>query len=617
MQKQYSRSVSASATTAALFAAGLLLASPGYADNGYGDRDCDGKQSISLINGKIHTMDKRDRVVSSVLIEDGKFARVGGHGASGSGGCSKVINLRGRTAVPGIIDNHNHIILLGLRPGNDVRLDLARTVGAALELLADRAAELKEGEWVVSLGGISPTQFLAPSGERRFPTFDELSAALPKNPVLLFQSFFGPSLTNELGKQFFAGKGITVGSDGTIAGGFGSPSLAALQALRDLPQHNNLQAQMQGLLDALEFGVSVGVTTHIDQGSFHFAESYFGNTGSAADGLASFDQYRAFDSVRALHAMGELPARIQINYLQQDQDPNGATPQLQARLDNTVPFLGDQWLSNGGIGEFTGGNPFSFLNSDNWVNGTRLVALRGWRNENHSLGTTDFATILDFWDTVNTEFKTTGISQGPTNSLPVVNPDGITKLRWVLAHVPFITGEYIELSKELGVGLSVLGGWRWLSGTPAATDRGPPFRTILELGARAGMSSDGMQISVMDPWIGMYYAVTGKNAAGQVINGSQTISRKQVLRLYTADNAWFLGPRWEKKLGTIEEGKWADLVVLSDDYFRVPEEQIPAIRSVLTIVNGEVMHDNLDGKKKKKKRSHHKWRDDHGHGWSK
>jgi predicted amidohydrolase YtcJ len=91
--------------------------------------------------------------------------------------------------------------------------------------------------------------------------------------------------------------------------------------------------------------------------------------------------------------------------------------------------------------------------------------------------------------------------------------------------------------------------------------------------------------------------VTGKNARGVLINGGQTITRKEVLRLYTADNAWFLGPQWEKKLGTIEEGKWADVAVLSDDYFdesKVSDEQILDIRSVLTIVNGKVMHDELE-----------------------
>jgi hypothetical protein len=302
--------------------------------------------------------------------------------------------------------------------------------------------------------------------------------------------------------------------------------------------------------------------------------------------------------------MGELPARVQVNYLHIEPDP--ATPQLVQRLNNTTTLLGDEWLSNGGIGEFTGGSPFGGIGTPPWMNGTRLVAQHGWRNENHSLSASDFAVILDSWNQVNTELRTTGIPQTPAAPDPlkrtIVNPDGITQLRWVVAHVPFITPPYIELSKSLGVGLSLLGGWRWLSGT--ATGNGPPFRTILDLGARAGMSSDGMQISVMDPWTGMYYAVTGKNARGALINGGQTITRKEVLRLYTADNAWFLGPHWEKKLGTIEKGKWADLAVLSHDYFdesRVSDEQIMDIRSVLTIVNGKVVHDELEHSTKRKK----------------
>ena len=128
------------------------------------------------------------------------------------------------------------------------------------------------------------------------------------------------------------------------------------------------------------------------------------------------------------------------------------------------------------------------------------------------------------------------------------------------------------------------------------------------------MSSDGMQISTMNPWINLYYVVTGKNAKGELINAGQTLSRAEGLRLYTAENGWFLNA--EDRLGTIEKGKYADLVVLNEDYFdrrEVPDEKIKDVHSVLTIVHGRVVHDDLDGRRGKY--WHRGWRREHGFGW--
>jgi predicted amidohydrolase YtcJ len=139
--------------------------------------------------------------------------------------------------------------------------------------------------------------------------------------------------------------------------------------------------------------------------------------------------------------------------------------------------------------------------------------------------------------------------------------------------------------KALGGGLS-LTGWRYLAGTPE--QNGPPFRMILDHGIHVGMSSDGMQIAPMNPWIHMYYATTGLNARHVLINPNQQISRQEVLRLCTQANGWFL--RKEDDLGSIETGKLADLVVLNRDYFTVPDEDLKKIRSALTVVGGEVVH---------------------------
>jgi predicted amidohydrolase YtcJ len=112
---------------------------------------------------------------------------------------------------------------------------------------------------------------------------------------------------------------------------------------------------------------------------------------------------------------------------------------------------------------------------------------------------------------------------------------------------------------------------------------------IVTNGIHAGMSSDGMQIAPMNPWLHMYYATTGLNARQRLINGGQQITPHEALKLYTANNGWFL--REENQIGTIEPGKLADVVVLSDDYFTVPDEKLKKIRSVLTIVGGRIVHD--------------------------
>jgi len=532
--------------------------------------DCEGNESLRLVNGRFHTMDARDSVVNSVVIQNGKFAAVGPHGMNEGDRCTRSVNLRGRTVVPGIIDNHNHIVLLGLRPGHDTRLENANSIAEALATLTARASQVPAGEWITSIGGFSRNQFFPDPVPTRFPTIEELSSAVPDHPVFIMESFFGPGAANEKGRDFFVTNGVPVGADGSIAA-FG-PSLTALFLLR---QMQTLETQKRGLQDAMTYAAGIGVTTHLDQGGFPAV-------GDASDGAANFHKYRAYDSLRALLRERKLTNRIWINFLHLEEDP--ATPELQARLDNAFNEFGDDMVRVLGIGEFTAG-PFFLPGGPSWQNGTRLVAAAGWRNENHSLSTSDFRVIIDGWQAVHDEL------------VDADKPEGIANLRWVLAHVPFITPEYTEKLKALGGGLSVLGGWRWLTGSDA--QNGPPFRDILASGIPVGMSSDGMQISTMSPWINLYYVVTGRNARGVPINAAQTLNRKDAIRLYTANNGWFLNA--EDKLGTIEVGKLADLVVLSADYFSpaaVPDEAIKDLRSVLTIVNGKIVYDDRDGSRR-------------------
>jgi len=138
------------------------------------------------------------------------------------------------------------------------------------------------------------------------------------------------------------------------------------------------------------------------------------------------------------------------------------------------------------------------------------------------------------------------------------------------------------------VGLAVHPGSRYL-GTPGG---GPPFRMILDSGVHMGVGSDAAQVTTLSPWAMMSYMVTGRNAGGELVNQGQQITREEALRLYTAENGWFF--REESQLGSIEPGKLADLIALSDDYFdpqRVPDANIRLITSVLTVVDGKVVYD--------------------------
>ena len=577
------------ATVAACAFASVLVAAQSWANDDRDDERCAGNNALRLVNGRIHTMDAKDRIVSSVLIRNGRFAAVGNGGHDGGDDCTREIDLRGRTAVPGIIDNHNHIILLGLRPGRDTRLEFANSIPEALATFTARAKEAKPGEWITAIGGFSRNQFFKAPQPVRFPTLDELTKAVPDHPVFMMEGFSGPGATNALGRDFLVKNNVPVGADGFVGGGdFGiaTPCTTALFLLRQMQTRDSM---LQGLRDAMRYAAGVGVTTHLDQGGFPFAEDK--PLGDASDGAADFNRYRAHDSVRALSLQGELTNRIWINFLHVEEDVT--TPELRARLLNSWNNFGGDMLHVLGIGEFTADN-FLSPGTPTWFSGTRLVADAQWRNENHSLnfptpffppGPPDWQVIINGWNTINTQVIQDGF------------PDGITKLRWVLAHVPVITPEYLLKLKKLGGGVNVLGGWRWLSGDSA--NNGPPFRDILDSRIPVGMSSDGMQISTMSPGINLYYAITGRNARGELINAGQTLERNEAMRLYTSNNGWFLEA--EDKLGTIEEGKLGDVVVLSGDYFdqrAVPDEKLIDLRSVLTVVGGKVVYDDLNGRSK-------------------
>ncbi len=516
-----------------------------------------------LANGKIHTMDPANSVVNAVAIRHNRIVAVAGAVPKAGRGV-RVINLGGRTVLPGLVEPHIHIVSLGNRPGYHTILENTTSIKEVQEALAARRKDAPEGAWITSMGGWHPNQWT----EHRHPTLAELDAAVPDRPVLLYERFTGPAVTNSLGKKFFdaadAGapahpdiKKINVSATGAIAAaGFagGGPSASALFLLRKL---QTFEDKKRSTMDAMRYSASVGLTAHLDQVLFPTPGPLHPN-----QILSNLDQYRMYDAWLELHREGRTMVRLQTNFLQNQNDP--ALPELRERLRNQFQFFGDDMMQTGSIGEWA-----APLNAGAvWEDAQRIVGRAGWRNENAVQNLAGLKQVVQSWEAVNKE-------------------SDITKLRWVVHHVPEVDADLLTRLKNLGCGVE-MGAFRWVTSSDPKVVAGPPFRTIMDHGIQVGMHGDGVHIAPLNPWLHIYYAVTGLNSFGDQVNPGQHLTREEAIRLFTRQNPWFL--RMEDKIGTIETGKLADLLVLDRDYFSVPDAEIKKVRSALTIVDGKIVH---------------------------
>ena len=521
------------------------------------------EETLALVNGRIHTLDAANTIANSVTIRNGRFVAVNAVPAAGPG--VRTINLGGRTVVPGLVEPHIHIVSLANRPGYHTILENTTSIREVQEALAARRKDVPAGAWTTSMGGWHPNQW----AEHRHPTLAELDQAVPDRPVLLYERFTGPCATNSMGKAFFDAadaappvhpdiKKVNVSPTGAIAGAgpAGNPSASALFYLRRM---QTFADRKRSTVDAMNYSASVGLTTHLDQVLFPTPGPLHPN-----QILSNLDQYKMYDPWLELHREGKAIIRLQMNFLQNQSDPN--LPELKERLRNQFQFFGDDMLRTGAIGEWAAPLGSGAV----WRDAQRLVAEAGWRNENAVQNLAGLTQVVEAYEAVNREFD-------------------ITQKRWVVHHVPQVNADLLTRLKALGCGVE-MGAFRWVTSSDPKLVVGPQFRTIVDHGIQAGIHGDGVHIAPLNPWLHIYYATTGVNSFGDRVNGDQNLTRAEALRLFTRNNSWFL--RMEEKIGSIERGKLADLAVLDRDYFAVPDAEIKKIRSVLTIVDGRIVHDS-------------------------
>jgi predicted amidohydrolase YtcJ len=496
-------------------------------------KGCDGLPDLALVNGRFLTMDEKDSVVSAVAIRNGRIAEVGRH-AQAIGPCAHTINLRGATVIPGLIDSHVHFIRCGQNPGHEVRIiETATSIAELQQMIVERikALSVPAGEFITCVGGWNRNGL----AERRLPTPAELDDAAPKNPVYLSETGGGgQAVTNTSGRMFFQDKGVNVDpTAGTLTAGQGLAALQSVQTDDD---------RQRGTAELMDFAASLGLTMVTDMGT----------AGAAVTGIPGFDY------ALNLWRQGNLDVRQRL-FFNSSEDPGFTVG--QAKIDNVLNRLGDNVFRLNGVGERVN----SSTTNAGFVDMCKFAAENGWTLTQHSLTSAEIDFHLSAYQ-----------------AAAAVGP--IDKLRWSLCHVNPITDIQIQAVQSLGIALN-LQGWNYTSNNPA----GPPWRKLVDSGIRLGGGTDATNVGALNPWLMIYYMTTMRNNAGTPATpDGQQISRLEALRMYTIGSAWLSFD--DDRLGSIEPGKLADLVVLSDDPLKVSDDQLRKLRSVLTLQGGKIVH---------------------------
>ena len=502
---------------------------------------------LLLTNGKVVTLNANNQIANSVLIHKGEILAIDDL-TSDLAKSAEQINLDGRTVIPGLYDSHMHFIRATLRPGYDVReVENVTSIEALLDKIKIASAEVPKGEFITVIGGWDPAQFLS---ESRFPNLQELDSVTPDHPFYMHLRATGPGVTNSLGKSILEQAGIEVSENGEIAS-----REAAVSAFMYLRNQQLGEDRIRSTTAFMHHANSLGLTTVRDQG------------GPPQFGGQLFDPYTDYEHILQLWYDDALTMRVRLMFLSWDenvQDGTGET-NIEQRMRNSFMGFGDDMLRVAGVGEHVVDNS----RGPDFVQVAKLAAQKGWTLEQHSSQGAENSAHIEAFEAANK-----------------VSP--IADLRWTLTHVHQITEDIAQRLKSLGAGVTVQN-HRYLNrGNLDNAQGGPPLRMLMDMGVPIGAGTDSTNAQPMNPWLSIYYMVSGKNVAGNHVNKGQELTRLEALRAYTLGSAWV--SKDETNIGSIEVGKYADLVVLSDDYLTVSENEIRDIKSVLTIVNGETVY---------------------------
>lgn len=530
--------------------------------------------TLILLNGRFHTVDKSKPTATAVAIKDGKFLAVGDlqdvmrHRTPDS----QIIDLNGRTVIPGLNDSHIHLIRGGLNYNLELRWEGVPSVADALRMLKEQALRTPNPQWVRVVGGWTEFQF----AEKRMPTLEEINAAAPDTPVFVLH-LYDRALLN---RAALRAVGYTKDTPNPPGGEIqrdaaGNPTgmliakpnalilYATLAKGPTLPRELQVNSTRQFMRELNR----LGVTSTIDAG---------GGFQNYPEDYAIIDQ---------LAREQQLTVRVAYNLFTQNKGKE--LEDFQKWSTMVKPGQGDDFYRHNGAGEML---VFSAADFEDFLEPrpdlppgmeaelervVRHLVSQRWPFRLHATYDESISRMLDVFEKVNRDIPFDG-------------------LRWMFDHAETITPRNIDRVRALGGGIAIQHRMAFQGeyfveryGTEAAANT-PPIKRMLNAGIPVGGGTDATRVASYNPWTALYWLVSGRTVGGmKIYDSSAQLSRDTALELWTNGSAWFSSEQGKK--GRIQEGQLADLAVLSADFFTIKEDAIKSLESVLTIVGGKIV----------------------------
>jgi predicted amidohydrolase YtcJ len=530
---------------------------------------------LILRNGRITTLERTNPAATTVAITDGVFTAVGldRDAMPLAGPSTRIIDLRARRALPGLIDNHLHIIRGGLNFNMELRWDGVRSLADAMAMLARQVAVTPPPQWVRVIGGFTAHQF----EEKRLPTIEEINATAPETPVFLLH-LYDRALLN----------GAALRAVGYTKD---TPDPPAGEVVRDAagnPTGLLLAKPNAGILYAtlangpkLPFDYQLNSTRH-----FMRELNRLGVTG-AIDAGGGFQNYpQDYAVIQKLSEQGELTIRLAYNLF--TQKPKAEKADFLNWTKSSKYKQGDDYFRHNGAGEmlvfsaadfedFRQPRPDMPPEMENELEGVvRILAENRWPWRLHATYDETIARALDVFERVDRDIPLAG-------------------LNWFFDHAETISERSIDRIAALGGGIAVQHRMAYQGeyfveryGCEAAQAT-PPFARMLQKGLKVSAGTDATRVASYNPWVSLAWLVTGKTVGGTRLYPQRNcLDRETALGMWTENVTWFSNE--EGKKGRIQVGQFADLIVPDRDYFSCADDEIADITSELTIVGGKVVY---------------------------